>query len=75
MSFKKRGKKNKAKRGAELSPRLRETLEFLLRGESEKQIAARMELSKHTVHEYVKALYKRFSVSTRAELLARWVSK
>ena len=56
--------------GRELSPRLQQTLRLLLNGDSEKQVARRMDLSQHTVHVYVKALYRRFGVSTRAELLA-----
>jgi DNA-binding CsgD family transcriptional regulator len=53
-----------------LPPRLRETLECLLEGDSEKQVAARLGLSRHTVHEYVTALYRRLDVSSRAELMA-----
>lgn len=53
-----------------LPPRLEATLEHLLTGKSEKQIAAALKLSRHTVHDYVKAIYRRYGVSTRAELLA-----
>lgn len=56
---------------ADLPPRLRETLRGLVRGLREKQIAAELGLSEHTVHEYVKAIYRRAGVSSRAELLAR----
>jgi DNA-binding CsgD family transcriptional regulator len=56
-----------------LPPRHRQTLERLLAGDSEKQIAARLGISPHTVHQYVKALHKRFGVSSRGELLAKWV--
>ena len=56
---------------AELPPRLRQTLEGILRGDSEKQIAYHLGLSQHTVHNYVRALHKRFEVSSRAELIAR----
>ncbi len=56
-----------------LPPRQAETLERLLAGDGEKQIAAKLGLSRHTVHEYVKSLYRRFGVSSRGELLARWV--
>jgi DNA-binding NarL/FixJ family response regulator len=56
-----------------LSPRMRQTLDRLLVGDSEKQIAARLGLSRHTVHVYVKALYKGFGVSSRGELLAKFV--
>jgi DNA-binding CsgD family transcriptional regulator len=58
---------------ATLSPRQRQTLEYLLAGHSEKQIAVRMRLSPNTVHHYVKALHRHFGVSSRSELLAKWV--
>ena len=56
-----------------LSPRERETLHHLLSGAGEKQIAKEMGLSYNTTHHYVKALYRHFKVSSRSELLARWV--
>jgi DNA-binding NarL/FixJ family response regulator len=55
-----------------LSPRLAQTLEALLEGQSEKQIARELAISPHTVHVYVKTLYKDFGVSSRGELLARF---
>lgn len=58
-----------------LSPRARQTLEHLLAGLSEKQIASKLKLSKNTVHHYVKVIHKHFGVSSRSELLARWVGK
>lgn len=58
-----------------LPPRLRETLDGLTAGEGEKQIAARLGLSRHTVHEYIKALHRRFDASNRAELLAHVASQ
>jgi DNA-binding CsgD family transcriptional regulator len=61
--------------GPPLAPRQRQTLELLLSGNAEKEIAARLAISRHTVHVYVKSLYKRFGVSSRAELLARWVQR
>jgi DNA-binding CsgD family transcriptional regulator len=54
----------------QLSPRLRQTLACLTEGDSEKQVAARLGLSPTTVHEYVTALYRRFGVHSRGELLA-----
>jgi DNA-binding NarL/FixJ family response regulator len=59
--------------GLKLSPRMRQTLERLLAGDSEKQIAAKLAVSPHTVHVYVKELYRGFEVSSRGELLARFV--
>lgn len=56
-----------------LSPRLEQTLRSLLSGDSEKQIAAALGLSQHTVHVYVKAIYRKYGVSSRGELLARWL--
>ncbi|MGA2499643.1 MAG: LuxR C-terminal-related transcriptional regulator [Tepidisphaeraceae bacterium] len=55
----------------DLPPRLSQTLALLLEGCSEKEIAGRLELSKHTIHNYVKALHQRFDVSSRGELLAK----
>jgi DNA-binding CsgD family transcriptional regulator len=60
---------------SELSPRLEQTLRHLLGGDSEKQVARKLALSQHTVHVYVKALYRRFEVSSRAELLAKHLKK
>jgi len=56
-----------------LSPRTRQTLELLLAGDSEKEIAARLRLSPHTVHVYVKSLYRRFDVCSRGELCAKFI--
>lgn len=56
-----------------LSPRKRQTLQRLLAGDSEKQIAKHLSVSPHTVHVYVKALYKGFDVQSRGELLAKFV--
>jgi DNA-binding NarL/FixJ family response regulator len=53
-----------------LSPRLRQTLACLLQGDSEKQVAARLDLSPTTIHQYVTALYRHFGVHSRAQLLA-----
>jgi DNA-binding CsgD family transcriptional regulator len=39
---------------------------------AEKEIAAALDLSPATVHDYVKALYRRFRVSGRAELSAHF---
>ncbi len=52
---------------------MRQTLDRLLAGDSEKQIARKFELSQHTVHVYVKAIYRGFDVNSRSELLARFV--
>lgn len=56
-----------------MTPRQREIHQCLLKGYAEKQIASVMGLSRHTVHAHVKAIYKYFHVSSRPELLARFV--
>ena len=56
---------------AALAPHLDKTLRALLRGLSEKQVAAELGLSPHTIHEYVRSLYRRFGVASRAELFVR----
>jgi DNA-binding CsgD family transcriptional regulator len=58
-----------------LSKRLRETLELLLEGMSEKEVARELELSVKTVHEYVGMIYKHFQVSSRAELMAYFIRR
>jgi DNA-binding CsgD family transcriptional regulator len=51
-----------------LTPRLRDTLRHLLAGLSEKEIADVLTLSRQTVHDYVKALYRRYGVGSRSQL-------
>jgi len=58
-----------------LPPRLQQTMQSLLSGDSEKQAAAKMGVSPHTVHVYVKTLYRKYNVSSRGELLSKWVRK
>lgn len=55
-----------------LSPRQRQTLGRLLRGDSEKQIARRLGISRSTVHKHVMRLHRHFGVHSRGELLAHW---
>jgi DNA-binding NarL/FixJ family response regulator len=54
-----------------LRPQVREALGCLLEGDGEKQAAARMGLSRDTMHQYVKTLYRHYQVASRAELLSR----
>ena len=53
---------------------MRQTLQRLLAGEAEKQMARALGVSPHTVHVYVKAIYRRYGVCSRGELFARFVS-
>jgi len=59
----------------QLSPRLRQTLDCLLDGDSEKQAALRLKLSPTTIHEYVTTLYRYFQVNSRGELLACFLKR
>jgi DNA-binding CsgD family transcriptional regulator len=60
----------KAARKAVLPRRLRQTLDWLERGASEKEVADRLGVGPQTVHTYCKLLHKRFGVRSRGELLA-----
>jgi DNA-binding NarL/FixJ family response regulator len=64
-----------AETSAAMGPRIRETLRHLLTGDSEKQIAAKLGISQHTVHVYVKRLYRHYDVCSRGQLLARFVAR
>ena len=55
----------------QLPPRVRRVLRCLLEGLSEKEAARALKLTPHTVHSYVKILYQRLGVKSRAQLLAR----
>lgn len=57
-----------------LSPREREVLRLLRIGRSEKEAGAALRISIHTVHAYVKRIYRRYGVNSRGELLSRWSS-
>jgi DNA-binding CsgD family transcriptional regulator len=58
-----------------LTERQLEVLLLLLTGDSEKEIALRLHRSIHTVHTHVKQLYEKFSVSSRGELMARFIDE
>ncbi len=58
----------------DLSPRLRQTLDCLLSGQSEKRTAELLGISQATAHQYITALYRHYGVHSRAQLLARWVA-
>lgn len=60
---------------SDLSPRSRQVLRCLLEGDGDKQIATRLGISSLTVNVHTKVIYKHFGVSSRAELLARWVRR
>jgi DNA-binding CsgD family transcriptional regulator len=56
---------------ARLPPRQFETLMHLRGGLSDKEIAARLAVSPHTVNHYTKAIYRLFGVQSRAALIAK----
>ncbi|MEL7238927.1 MAG: helix-turn-helix transcriptional regulator, partial [Planctomycetota bacterium] len=59
----------------DLSPRQRDVLAGLLRGQSEKEVAYALGVSTHTVHTHVKRLYAELDVTSRGELLALFVDR
>lgn len=58
-----------------LTDRQRQVLARLIRGDSEKQIAFDLELGRATVHDHVLALHRHFGVSSRGELLSRFIGR
>lgn len=56
-----------------LSPRERIVLNLLLDGRTRKEIAANLELSAHTVGDYIKAVYRFFGVGSQAELMNKFL--
>ncbi len=65
------GREWRGAREPRVSRRQREVLELLRRGDSEKEVAAALEVSTHTVHDHVKALHRAYGVRSRGELMAR----
>jgi DNA-binding CsgD family transcriptional regulator len=54
-----------------LAPRVRQTLELVLTGLSDKEIAGRLQVSAHTARQYLKVIRRAYGVRSRAELIAR----
>jgi DNA-binding CsgD family transcriptional regulator len=54
----------------EFPPRIRQVLAFMLDGLLEKEIAAQLSISPHTVHVHVKHLYRRMGVNSRSQLMS-----
>ena len=57
--------------GPELTDRERQILELMVRGKTIKSVAEFLLLSPHTVHDYVKRIYKKLEVHNRAELVQK----
>lgn len=60
---------------ADLAPRHRAVLELLAAGHSEKRIAATLNISPRTAHKYIEQIYRALDVSSRAELMARFIAR
>lgn len=58
-----------------LTPREREVLELLARGDAYKHIAEKLEVSIETVRMNVKHLYTKLHVHSRGEAVAKWVAR
>lgn len=59
----------------DLTPRTRQVLRCLLEGDGDKQVAARLGLSRHTVNTYIRHIFAHFNVTSRPELMARWIRR
>ena len=55
-----------------LAPRLQPVLRYLLQGHAEKEVAAKLKLSPHTVHRYTQLIYRALGCNSRGELLAKY---
>ncbi len=55
---------------ASLSTAQHRVMKSVLEGHSEKEIAKLIYLSRHTVHNHIKEIYRKFEVHSRAQLLA-----
>jgi DNA-binding NarL/FixJ family response regulator len=58
--------------GEELSPREQEVLELLARGYLYKEIAERLNISVPTVNTYIRRMYEKLHVRSRAQAVAKY---
>jgi two-component system response regulator DesR len=58
-------------RGPGLTPREQEVLELVATGATNREIAAELHLSPHTVKEHASALYKKLEARNRADAVLR----
>ena len=58
-----------------LPARLRDVLRCLLEGDSDKQVARRLSVTRGTVNQYTMAVFRHFGVGSRPVLLAGWVRR
>lgn len=57
-----------------LTGRERQVLMFLLGGDTRREIANKLQLSEHTVGDYMKNIYRQLNVRSRGELLSLFIS-
>jgi pSer/pThr/pTyr-binding forkhead associated (FHA) protein len=50
-------------------------LRLLLTGQTEKEMAAKLFVSPHTVHSHIQAVYRELGVTSRAELMAMFIDR
>jgi DNA-binding CsgD family transcriptional regulator len=60
---------------SQLSHRARNVLVCILEGDTDKEVSKRLSISPHTVNHYTKQIFSHFGVTSRTELLARWVRR
>tara|TARA_R110002073_G_scaffold118918_6_gene259540 strand:+ start:63925 stop:64725 length:801 start_codon:yes stop_codon:yes gene_type:complete len=58
-----------------LTVRRLQVLDHLIAGDSEKQIAFKLEVGKAAIHDHVLAIYRHYEVSSRGELLAKFIGR
>jgi DNA-binding CsgD family transcriptional regulator len=68
------GKRQLVDHSVPLTPREREVVSLLVKGDSRKQVALKLKLSEHTIADYLKEIYRKFQVRSRAELLAQFIT-
>jgi two-component system response regulator DesR len=56
---------------AALSSREREVLDLIARGSTNREIAAALHLSPHTIHEHTSSLYRKLGARNRADAVQR----
>jgi DNA-binding NarL/FixJ family response regulator len=60
---------------AALTSREQDVLDGLLAGRTDKEIAADLSISRYTASQHVRSIFRKMGVSTRAELLARFLGR
>ena len=60
---------------AVLTDREREVLDHIARGRANKEIAARLNISQHTVDNHIRAIYEKLQVHNRTEAAAKYLAR